>query len=129
MLIILTAPIRPIPRLSQAFKAPNPSSKARLSVARPTTGIKRDGGIKLLDITEQPIGRDAKRKKKTDEDKEKVKDDKAVAESEQTPDYAAGLSMIPPSPAPAYSVTAPAQGSGTLVPDSEYNLQLFDMTH
>jgi len=84
------------------MKAPSGVSRQRSNMPRPTPGSKRDGGIKLLDITEQPIGRDAKRKKKGDE--EKTKEEKIAPEAEQTPDYAAGLSMIPPSPAPAYSV-------------------------
>lgn len=95
----------------QAFKTPNAN---RNKVAtRPSIGSKRDGGIKLLDITEQPIGREAKRKKKNpEEEKDKAKEDAAAAaEQEQTPDYAAGLSMIPPSPAPAYSVPATSQAT------------------
>lgn len=55
----------------------------------------------MLDITEQPVGRDAKRKKKNPDEKEK--EDKVLTDSEAapTPDYAAGLtSTIPPSPAP-----------------------------
>lgn len=65
----------------------------------PRAPLKKDGGIKILDISDvQAFGRDAKRKKKNPEEKEeKVLE----AEATVTPDYAAGLtSTIPPSPAP-----------------------------
>ena len=79
---------------SSAFKTPS-RTPVRATVNR------KDGGIKMLDITEQPIGRDAKRKKKNPEDKEK-EDKTSDTEAAPTPDYAAGLtSTIPPSPAPA----------------------------
>ena len=59
----------------------------------------------MLDIGEQPLGRDAKRKKAKEEKEEKEKE----IESSATPDYAAGLtSMIPPSPAPVYAPATPA---------------------
>ena len=84
-----------------------------ISVRNPTRpiipGVRRDGGIKLLDIKEQPLGRDAKRKKRNQEETETVKqkeNEKGVeAEQTSTPDYAVGLtSLIPPSPAPSYSI-------------------------
>ena len=66
------------------------------------SGVKRDGGIKLLDINEQPKGRDAKRRKKgINEEDAKQKDNEKAEQEVSTPDYAAGLtSMVPPSPAP-----------------------------
>ncbi|KAI1303028.1 Negative elongation factor A [Halotydeus destructor] len=115
------APLRPIPRLNQPFKAPN-ENRNRNNISRPVTVSKRDVGIKLLDITEQPIGRDAKRKKKNDDDKDKSKEDKLSTEPEQTPDYAAGLSMIPPSPAPAYSLPTTSHDPMTLNKGSENSL-------
>ena len=109
----MTAPLRGIPSRTfgsmqgSGFKAPsNPAIKlgsalnnrSRLSGG----GIKRDGGIKLLDITEQPLGRDNKRRKKVqNEENDKQKETDKSDTEPITPDYAAGLtSSIPPSPAP-----------------------------
>ena len=131
-----TAPLKGIPSrntfgLSQGsgFKAPsNPVNKmgsalnnrSRLSVG----GIKRDGGIKLLDITEQPLGRDSKRRKKVqNEETDKQKDiDKKEAEP-ITPDYAAGLtSSIPPSPAPpSYAPPATPAPQPTVVSNENFS--------
>ena len=122
------APLKGIPSRnsfgsSSSFKTPNPVNRSAISVRNPTRptipGVRRDGGIKLLDIKEQPLGRDAKRKKRNQEEPETVKqkENEKAAEAEQTatPDYAVGLtSLIPPSPAPSYSVP---QSSTSTVPD------------
>ena len=106
---MLTGPLRGIPRLdvgNSSFKTPS-RTPARAPVNR------KDGGIKMLDIAEQPFGRDSKRKKKNPDEKEK-EDKTSDSETTPTPDYAAGLTsmMIPPSPAPAaYSgVQEPSSG-------------------
>lgn len=71
----------------------------------PVRAFKKTSAIQMLDIGEQPLGRDAKRKKAKEEKEEKEKE----IESSATPDYAAGLtSMIPPSPAPVYAPPTPA---------------------
>ena len=78
---------------------PSGSFKAPISRTVPRAPVKKDGGIKILDIADQPFGRDAKRKKKNPEEKEEKT--KEEVETTVTPDYAAGLtSTIPPSPAP-----------------------------
>ncbi len=135
-MLLFIAPLKGIPSrnsfgLSQTsgFKTPsNPANKigsnlnktiSRMSVG----GIKRDGGIKLLDITEQPIGRDSKRRKKvTNEENNETKqkeNEKLEAES-STPDYAAGLtSIVPPSPAP-YAPPATPAPQPTLIPSETF---------
>lgn len=99
--------------LGSSFKTPTPPNRSVGSVRNPTRptipGVRRDGGIKLLDIGEQPLGRDAKRKKKDhkeEADKKQKEGDKANEKDQSaTPDYALGLtSLVPPSPAPSYSV-------------------------
>ncbi|XP_013790703.1 negative elongation factor A-like isoform X1 [Limulus polyphemus] len=68
------------------------------TLSRPPAG-RKDGGIKLLDINEQPIGygRDAKRRKKQPENetaeqrKEKDPNQPLTMANPSTPDYAAGL--------------------------------------
>lgn len=95
-----------------SFKTPIPPNRSVASVRNPTRptipGVRRDGGIKLLDIGEQPLGRDAKRKKKDSKEEadKKQKEDKANEKDQTTtPDYALGLtSLVPPSPAPSYSI-------------------------
>lgn len=87
-----------IPSLAP-FRKPN-------APALPVRAFKKTSAIQMLDIGEQPLGRDAKRKR-VKEDKEKEEKEKEV-ESTVTPDYAAGLtSMIPPSPAPVYAPATP----------------------
>ena len=97
-----SGPIRGIPRVdlgNGSFKTPG-----RTPLRTPVN--RKDGGIKLLDIADQPVGRDSKRKKKNPDEKEK-EEKTPDTEATPTPDYAAGLtSAIPPSPAPAYSAAA-----------------------
>lgn len=109
------SPLRGIPsnRLSGSFRSPISSLNRSLS----KTPNRKESGIKLLEIGEQPIGRDAKRRKKNAEDEGFKKDEKKIDEEKKTPeeeadttttanpstpDYAAGLlsSMPVPSPAP-----------------------------
>ena len=92
--LLCSGPLKGIPKIglpANSFKAPIRSA--------PRAPVKKDGGIKMLEISDvQAFGRDAKRKKKNPEEKEeKVPETEATV----TPDYAAGLtSTIPPSPAP-----------------------------
>jgi len=93
---------------------------SRMSVG----GIKRDGGIKLLDITEQPMGRDSKRRKKVanEENTEtKQKENEKLETESATPDYAAGLtSIVPPSPAPpSYAPPATPAPQPTVISSTE----------
>ncbi|RWS31984.1 negative elongation factor A-like protein [Leptotrombidium deliense] len=110
-------PLKGIPNrvsFGSTFRTPNSLNKMAGSVRNPTRpsmpGVRRDGGIKLLDITEQPIGRDARRKKRTHDEienvaKQKENDKTTEQKLNPTPDYAAGLtSMVPPSPAPSYPI-------------------------
>ena len=90
---------------------------------------KKEGGVKLLDITEQPIGSAAMKKRKRQQEIEDAKkfaeESKADANkpeavnnanvnakgsnaAKETPDYAVGLSTLnPPTPAPAPPAYAP----------------------
>lgn len=92
---------------------------------------KKEGGVKLLDITEQPIGQAAMKKRKRQQEledakkfAEESKNDSNKPEtgnqntktSKETPDYAAGLSTLnPPTPAPppAYAPPTPAYAPPT----------------
>lgn len=99
---------------------------------------KKEGGVKLLDITEQPIGQAAMKKRKRQQEMEDAKkfaeeaknteakntttneannmSAKAAQAAKETPDYAAGLSTInPPTPAPppAYAPPTPAYAPPT----------------
>lgn len=114
-----STPLKGIPSrlygLSSAVRTPPLSAKMGIGAGRAPTrpsmpGVRRDGGIKLLDIAEQPLGPDLKRKKRapdhlesgTKNAKEGEKMSPAV-DTNVTPDYAAGLmSFVPPSPAPTY---------------------------
>ncbi|TRY79357.1 hypothetical protein TCAL_07076 [Tigriopus californicus] len=97
--------------------------KSQRPAVPPRSNRKPEGGVKLLDITEQPIGFAAAKKRKRQQELEEIQAKKAQAKEEKeaaakaaaaaktTPDYAAGLStMNPPTPAPApsgVSSTAP----------------------
>jgi len=93
---------------------------------------KKEGGVKLLDINEQPIGSAAMKKRKRQQEMEDAKKfaEEAKAENKieqpnpanaknnakETPDYAAGLSTLnPPTPAPppAYAPPTPAYAPPT----------------
>ncbi|KAG1681486.1 Negative elongation factor A [Nymphon striatum] len=100
-------PIKGIPSrslLSSGFGTSNslsrlgangPSLNRSSSLIRTTPAGRKDGGIKLLDINEQPIGfgRDAKRKRKMPEPEPPVAKEKEVVPliPTATPEYAAGL--------------------------------------
>ncbi|XP_070385657.1 negative elongation factor A-like isoform X2 [Dermacentor albipictus] len=102
-----SSPLRGIPSRVPTGGFKTPTSGNRLSSGTPLSrsltkplGNKKDGGIKLLDINEQPLGygRDAKRRKKpTEEIPEMQKKDKeapttpTTSAAPVTPDYAAGL--------------------------------------
>ncbi|KAK8783787.1 negative elongation factor A [Amblyomma americanum] len=123
-----SSPLRGIPSRVPTGGFKTPTSGNRLSSGTPLSrsltkplGNKKDGGIKLLDINEQPLGygRDAKRRKKpTEELPEMQKKDKeapttpTTSAAPVTPDYAAGLlsstqlSSVPASPAASYGIPA-----------------------
>ncbi|KAL1422568.1 hypothetical protein MTO96_021977 [Rhipicephalus appendiculatus] len=129
-----SSPLRGIPSRVPTGGFKTPTSGNRLSSGTPLSrsltkplGNKKDGGIKLLDINEQPLGygRDAKRRKKpTEEIPEMQKKDKeapttpTTSAAPVTPDYAAGLlsssqlSSVPASPAASYGIPA----TGTALP-------------
>jgi len=109
--------------LSRSF-----SNTPRVSLPNRTKGGAKEGGVKLLDITEQPIGFQAAKKKRREEERETQKqraEEAAVASNIKqematatttatttttTPDYAANLSSTiqPVVPPPAYAPPAPA---------------------
>ncbi|XP_072042613.1 negative elongation factor A-like [Amphiura filiformis] len=104
-------PLRGIPKATPGFR-PAPSSVNRSmplnrNAARIT--VNREGGTKMLDITEQPIGggsREAKRRKKQAEleAQEQAKKEKDAAQA-ATPDYAASLMSPAVAQAPAAATT------------------------
>ncbi|XP_022080684.1 negative elongation factor A-like [Acanthaster planci] len=97
-----TAPLRGIPKSTTGFRAA-PSLPRTIPLNR-RMAFNREGGTKLLDITEQPLGganREAKKRKKQAEleAQEQAKKDKEAAQA-ATPDYAAAF-MSPASVKPA----------------------------
>lgn len=122
-----SGPLRGIPSRipTGGFKSPGgnrmgSNTSMSRSLAKPI-GSKKDGGIKLLDINEQPVGygREAKRRKKpTEELPEMQKKDKdamsvpTTSATPTTPDYAVGLlsssqlTTVPASPAASYGLPA-----------------------
>ncbi|KAG8184329.1 hypothetical protein JTE90_018734 [Oedothorax gibbosus] len=110
-----TTPLRGIPSSRLALKV-SPRVGCPPSRSPRTPAGRKDGGIKLLEIDEQPMGPNKRRKKMPDaETPEGGKKEKEGAPS--TPDYAAGLlatsqisapSMAtPPFPSPAAPPAAP----------------------
>ncbi|XP_018054466.1 PREDICTED: negative elongation factor A isoform X2 [Atta colombica] len=112
-----TTPLKGIPSRvpTSGFRSPsltNTSMSNRTSISR----IRKDGGIKLLDITEQPMGFVAKKRKKMmdfEEQQKKAVEAQATIVAEKnsaapsvvettTPEYAQGLASINP---PATPVT------------------------
>ncbi|XP_054712532.1 negative elongation factor A-like [Uloborus diversus] len=94
-----------------------------------TPAGRKDGGIKLLEIDEQPIGygRDAKRRKKLPEvelpETRKEKDGVTlpVTSSPSTPDYAAGLLTTTPLSGPNITVIAPGSTPPSYAPTQPAN--------
>ncbi|XP_038045999.1 negative elongation factor A-like isoform X2 [Patiria miniata] len=97
-----TAPLKGIPKSTAGFRAA-PSMPRTIPLNR-RMAFNREGGTKLLDIMEQPLGganREAKKRKKQAEleAQEQAKKDKEAAQA-ATPDYAAAF-MSPASVKPA----------------------------
>ncbi|XP_047110959.1 negative elongation factor A-like isoform X1 [Schistocerca piceifrons] len=133
-----TTPLKGIPSRipSGGFRSPSLSSPIMSRPQHPRTPAgRKDGGIKLLDINEQPLGYAQAKKRKRMQDMEDAKKASEAAaalqqQSQQqqqqqqqsptsgttpsTPDYAVGLTaMNPPTPTPApatpsYSPATPA---------------------
>ncbi|CAH1405228.1 unnamed protein product [Nezara viridula] len=104
-----TTPLKGIPSRvpSGGFQSGmNSSLMSRPAMPRSTLP-RKDGGIKLLDINEQPMAyAQAKKRKRMQELEEAAAQKKASAEAAtSTPDYAAGL-IPPPSVAPATPAAA-----------------------
>ncbi|ODM93080.1 Negative elongation factor A [Orchesella cincta] len=105
-----TTPLKGIP--SQAPTARTltmPASIASRTLSRTPAG-KKEGGVKLLEITEQPVGfQMQKRRKKQQEieDSKKTGSIEEAASTTETPDYAAGLTATvrPPTPPPPIPVS------------------------
>ena len=114
-----TTPLKGLPSrplANSGFRSP------RVSIPNRPTG-KKEGGVKLLDITEQPMGYAAAKKRKRQQEMEEAKrvaEEAAAAAtikqepgngSVATPDYAANLSSTLPTsavPPPAYVPPTPA---------------------
>ncbi len=119
-----TTPLKGIPSRvpsSGGFKTPTQAqSKSASSINRTTPAGRKDGGVKFLEIEDQPLGYAAAKKRKRQQELEEQQ--KRAAETEQqnlkanesnistnaatavTPDYAAGLTSVysqPATPMPA----------------------------
>ncbi|XP_029831527.2 negative elongation factor A [Ixodes scapularis] len=141
-----SSPLRGIPSRVPTGGFKTPTSANRMNSGTPLSrsltkpmGNKKDGGIKLLDINEQPLGygRDAKRRKKPTEElpdmQKKEKEAPAVPTTSAapvTPDYAAGLlsssqlSSVPASPAAAYGLPATSAALPTIAAKTNPPLQV-----
>ncbi|KAK6622247.1 hypothetical protein RUM43_012579 [Polyplax serrata] len=103
-----TTPLKGIPSRvpTGGFRSPPSTPMSRTPLGK-SVMKRKDGGIKLLDINEQPMGyTQAKKRKRMQEleDAKKASEEAALkaAEASATPDYAAGLtSLNPPTPIPA----------------------------
>lgn len=125
-----TTPLRGIPSRvpTSGFRSPTVSSQGqnRPNMPRQQAG-RKDGGIKLLDITEQPLGYAAAKKRKRQQDLEEQQKRALETQSSPTlkveaettpvvttPDYAAGLNATPVYTQPA--TPAPLKTETTSVP-------------
>jgi len=120
---IFSAPLKGIPSQrvpSGGFRSPSLTSTSMSNRTSINNRIRKDGGIKILDINEQPLGyAQAKKRKRMlelEEQQKKVAEAQAaaaaatasapppVAETPTTPEYAQGLTSINP---PATPITPP----------------------
>ncbi|KAH0949187.1 hypothetical protein HN011_006208 [Eciton burchellii] len=118
-----TTPLKGIPSQrvpSGGFRSPSLTSTSMSNRTSINNRIRKDGGIKILDINEQPLGyAQAKKRKRMlelEEQQKKVAEAQAaaaaatasapppVAETPTTPEYAQGLTSINP---PATPITPP----------------------
>lgn len=112
------APLKGIPSRvpTSGFRSPSLANNTLTNRAPISSRIRKDGGIKLLDITEQPMGyAQAKKRKRMlelEEQQKKVAEAQAAAtaaasaatttaETPTTPEYAQGLAPINPPTTPA----------------------------
>lgn len=135
-----SAPLKGIPSRvpTSGFRSPSLTNTS-MSNRTPISRIRKDGGIKLLDINEQPLGyAQAKKRRKMlemEEQQKKVAEAQAavaaaaasvaspVAETPTTPEYAQGLASINPPATPVaptvvvtvQSYTAPSTPSSISV--------------
>uniref|UniRef100_A0A8C6U5R3 Negative elongation factor complex member A n=1 Tax=Neogobius melanostomus TaxID=47308 RepID=A0A8C6U5R3_9GOBI len=128
-----TTPLKGIPKAP--FRSPTAPSmfsppSNRTPIAPPRTPLRKERGVKLLDISELDMvgaGREAKRRRKTLEAGEKAAKEEAVVEN-TTPDYAAGLVSAQklgalnenPLPSTSYLPATPSMvPSSSYIPSSE----------
>ncbi|CAG7831265.1 unnamed protein product [Allacma fusca] len=102
-----TTPLKGLPSQAPPMRSVTTPGSASRTLSRTPAG-KKEGGVKLLEITEQPVGYAlAKRRKKMQEiedSKKSVSQEEPAPPVNETPDYAAGLSgtgrsASPPPPA------------------------------
>lgn len=122
-----TTPLKGIPSRvpSSGFKTPTTTQSKNASINRTTPAGRKDGGVKFLEIEDQPLGYAAAKKRKRQQELEEQQ--KRAAENEQnaktgdgtanqatvptsTPDYAAGLAPVaysqPATPMPSSNDSA-----------------------
>lgn len=129
-----TTPLRGIPSRvpTSGFRSPTVSSQGqnRPNMPRQQAG-RKDGGIKLLDITEQPLGYAAAKKRKRQQDLEEqqkraletqtsptVKVEADTTPVVTTPDYAAGLNATPVYTQPATPAPVKTETTSVVLPAS-----------
>ncbi|XP_012228081.1 negative elongation factor A [Linepithema humile] len=122
-----TTPLKGIPSRvpTSGFRSPSLTSTSMSNRTSISSRIRKDGGIKLLDINEQPLGyAQAKKRKRMlelEEQQKKVAEAQAAAaaaatsavspaaETPATPEYAQGLASINPPATPVAPVAVTAQ--------------------
>ncbi|XP_071866132.1 negative elongation factor A isoform X1 [Bombus fervidus] len=129
-----TTPLKGIPSRvpPSGFRSPSLTSSSMSNRTPLSNRMRKDGGIKLLDINEQPLGyaqaKKRKRMMELEEQQKKVAEAQAVAavaastatattETSTTPEYAQGLTSINP-PATPITPVASIQSYTTSTPSS-----------
>lgn len=116
-----TTPLKGIPSRvpsSGGFKTPT-STQSKTSINRTTPAGRKDGGVKFLEIEDQPLGYAAAKKRKRQQDLEEQQ--KRAAENEQTTkvgDSSTALTPTTPTTTPDYAagLTAPVAYSQPATP-------------
>lgn len=137
-----SAPLKGIPSRvpTSGFRSPSLTNTSMSNRTSISSRIRKDGGIKLLDINEQPLGyAQAKKRRKMlemEEQQKKVAEAQAaaaaaaasavspVAETPTTPEYAQGLASINPPATPVAPTVVAATAQPYTAPSTPNNISV-----